>query len=310
MNPLKRPRIPKLMNVNKARDIISSANSILQQYLDGTNDLQKAHLGVYCASALILELNGQQVYTPNPNRKNKDSDTPMWKKRLEKNIDEYRADADVLSEFLAGNNSRRVMAKTQAIARKAQIDLNNADHRKQLLNLKDLLRQKAKAKGARLRRYNKLTKRKQQNAAFENNQKQFLRSLEKQGEEQPAEIGPLLTLPVWFCLALNPLSTLLNKTTAGYRINMINHGTLADLPYMDDLKLFSGSKAKLQVLSEITETFSDDIRMSFGLDKCATLRVDYMHPDLKYNYNAKASYDFSSNDPFPYPRYTDDWFNR
>ncbi|KAG0427054.1 hypothetical protein HPB47_025871, partial [Ixodes persulcatus] len=25
--------------------------------------------------------------------------------------------------------------------------------------------------------------------------------------------------------------------------------------------------------------------------------------------NAKASYDFSSNDPFPYPRYTDDWFN-
>ena len=26
--------------------------------------------------------------------------------------------------------------------------------------------------------------------------------------------------------------------------------------------------------------------------------------------NARASYDFSSNDPFPYPRYTDDWFNR
>ena len=25
--------------------------------------------------------------------------------------------------------------------------------------------------------------------------------------------------------------------------------------------------------------------------------------------NARASYDFSSNDPYPYPRYTDDWFN-
>jgi proprotein convertase subtilisin/kexin type 2 len=37
--------------------------------------------------------------------------------------------------------------------------------------------------------------------------------------------------------------------------------------------------------------------------------VDYMHPDLINNFNAKASYDFSSNDPFPYPRYTDDWFN-
>lgn len=37
--------------------------------------------------------------------------------------------------------------------------------------------------------------------------------------------------------------------------------------------------------------------------------VDYMHPDLYDNFNAEASYDFSSNDPFPYPRYTDDWFN-
>ncbi|XP_037072628.1 neuroendocrine convertase 2-like [Pollicipes pollicipes] len=37
--------------------------------------------------------------------------------------------------------------------------------------------------------------------------------------------------------------------------------------------------------------------------------VDYMHPDLREHFNAEASYDFSSNDPFPYPRYTDDWFN-
>lgn len=37
--------------------------------------------------------------------------------------------------------------------------------------------------------------------------------------------------------------------------------------------------------------------------------VDYMHLDLRENYNAKASYDFSSNDQYPYPRYTDDWFN-
>uniref|UniRef100_A0A5F9DRZ7 Neuroendocrine convertase 2 n=1 Tax=Oryctolagus cuniculus TaxID=9986 RepID=A0A5F9DRZ7_RABIT len=37
--------------------------------------------------------------------------------------------------------------------------------------------------------------------------------------------------------------------------------------------------------------------------------IDYLHPDLASNYNAEASYDFSSNDPYPYPRYTDDWFN-
>lgn len=37
--------------------------------------------------------------------------------------------------------------------------------------------------------------------------------------------------------------------------------------------------------------------------------VDYMHADLFDNFNAEASYDFSSSDAFPYPRYTDDWFN-
>jgi proprotein convertase subtilisin/kexin type 2 len=37
--------------------------------------------------------------------------------------------------------------------------------------------------------------------------------------------------------------------------------------------------------------------------------LDYLHPDLAPNYNAEASYDFSSDDPYPYPRYTDDWFN-
>ena len=55
--------------------------------------------------------------------------------------------------------------------------------------------------------------------------------------------------------------------------------------------------------------------------------VDYTHPDLMHNYvrrfirkkrtkkndrfqNTAASYDFTSNDQYPYPRYTDDWFNR
>ncbi|XP_072031864.1 neuroendocrine convertase 2-like [Amphiura filiformis] len=37
--------------------------------------------------------------------------------------------------------------------------------------------------------------------------------------------------------------------------------------------------------------------------------IDYLHQDLAPNYNAKASYDFSSDDPHPYPRYTMDWFN-
>lgn len=37
--------------------------------------------------------------------------------------------------------------------------------------------------------------------------------------------------------------------------------------------------------------------------------IDYLHEDIRDNYNAEASFDFSSHDPFPYPRYTDTWFN-
>ncbi|XP_070576632.1 LOW QUALITY PROTEIN: neuroendocrine convertase 2-like [Ptychodera flava] len=37
--------------------------------------------------------------------------------------------------------------------------------------------------------------------------------------------------------------------------------------------------------------------------------IDYMHPDIAPNYHAEASYDFSSDDRYPYPRYTVDWFN-
>jgi len=37
--------------------------------------------------------------------------------------------------------------------------------------------------------------------------------------------------------------------------------------------------------------------------------IDYLHPDLKDAYNAELSYDYSSNDPFPYPRWTKTAYN-
>jgi flagellar basal body-associated protein FliL len=40
--------------------------------------------------------------------------------------------------------------------------------------------------------------------------------------------------------------------------------------YIDDLKLFSGDETKLQQELIILKTFSDDIKMEFGLVKCVT----------------------------------------
>ena len=72
--------------------------------------------------------------------------------------------------------------------------------------------------------------------------------------------------PILFCVALIPLSKLLNSTGYSYKIydNTINH-----LFYMDDLKLFAKNDQQLQGLLNIVKQFSDNIRMEFGLDKCA-----------------------------------------
>ena len=77
-----------------------------------------------------------------------------------------------------------------------------------------------------------------------------------------------------FELCTNPLSFLLNKNSEGYKIGMSSERTssLTHLVFVDDLKTFSSNlKDTLQQLDIIT-TFSNDIGMSFGSDKCA-----YMH---------------------------------
>lgn len=82
--------------------------------------------------------------------------------------------------------------------------------------------------------------------------------------------------PLWFCLALNPLSKMLNNTKYGFNVK---NGTnsqykLSHLMYMDDIKLYASAKTKLQILTQLTETFSKDIGMEFGLDKCKTQCID------------------------------------
>ncbi|CAG4934599.1 unnamed protein product [Colias eurytheme] len=80
--------------------------------------------------------------------------------------------------------------------------------------------------------------------------------------------------PLWFCLALNPLSQLLDKSNEGFLLENNNtHYKLSHLMYMDDIKLFAADKRTLFKLADITQTFSQDIRMQFGVDKCKILSI-------------------------------------
>ncbi|CAK1595214.1 unnamed protein product [Parnassius mnemosyne] len=79
--------------------------------------------------------------------------------------------------------------------------------------------------------------------------------------------------PIWFCLSLNPLSTLLEGSGRGFQLR--RGGTkVTHLFYMDDLKLFASSRSHLMELLNITCDFSNSIRMELGTDKCAILHVE------------------------------------
>ena len=72
--------------------------------------------------------------------------------------------------------------------------------------------------------------------------------------------------PLLFCIALIPLSSLLNATGYGYKIK---EQKISHLFYMDDLKLYARNDEELEGLLKTVKSFSDDIGMQFGLDKCA-----------------------------------------
>ena len=84
----------------------------------------------------------------------------------------------------------------------------------------------------------------------------------KRGIFQGDSLSPLL-----FTMSINPLSKELQKTRYGYQLNeqtKINH-----LFYVADLKLYETSGNQLTGLINTVKIVSDDIKMEFGLDKCA-----------------------------------------
>ena len=80
--------------------------------------------------------------------------------------------------------------------------------------------------------------------------------------------------PLWFCLALNPLSRILNETQFGYKLEVKQRSSqITHLMYMDDIKVFANSPDNLHSLLKVIQFYSSDIKMSFGIDKCATVHI-------------------------------------
>ena len=87
----------------------------------------------------------------------------------------------------------------------------------------------------------------------------------RRGISQGDSLSPLL-----FVVAMIPLTSLLRREKMGYKFGKdgrkINH-----LLFMDDLKLYVSCRKELENLCAVVDKFSKDIRMEFGLKKCATV---------------------------------------
>jgi hypothetical protein len=74
--------------------------------------------------------------------------------------------------------------------------------------------------------------------------------------------------PLLFIMAMIPISTTLRRMKKDYEMekgkDMITH-----LLYMDDLKLYSKTEEGMISMTNTVQMISDDIGMTFGLDKCA-----------------------------------------
>ena len=84
----------------------------------------------------------------------------------------------------------------------------------------------------------------------------------KRGIFQGDSLSPLL-----FTMSLNPLSQELQKTGYGYQLD--EQTKIKHLVYADDLKLYGTSDNQLTGLINTVKNVLDDIKMEFGLDKCA-----------------------------------------
>ena len=84
----------------------------------------------------------------------------------------------------------------------------------------------------------------------------------KRGIFQGDSLSPLL-----LTMSLNPLSQELKKTRYGYQLD--EQTKISHRFYIDDLKQYGTSDNQLTGLINTVKNVSDDIKMEFGLDKCA-----------------------------------------
>ncbi|XP_045466730.1 uncharacterized protein LOC123675420 [Harmonia axyridis] len=175
ISPQDRPGIPRLRGSRKIFESVERTNEVIRMHINNNSTLEDIVDFVYAGAITVCEEN-------NIGRKTKKRETetqkdPPWKARLEKKINGIRKRIGTLHTYLNTTSpSRKVIKRALHIASVSNI---SREQLKDRLTVEcDILKQKAKALGNRLRRYNERVKRYRNNNLFYKNPKQFYRTLE------------------------------------------------------------------------------------------------------------------------------------
>ena len=78
--------------------------------------------------------------------------------------------------------------------------------------------------------------------------------------------------PLLFVIALLPLTQVLRETEMGYQLEK-NGPKISHMLFMDDLKLFGKTDNEIDSLVQTVQQWSADIKMEFGISKCAAVAL-------------------------------------
>ena len=190
-----RMRIPSLKAYNqkklkeKTREVDELMNTVT------TNNITETNILAYAGARLVVEL--MDVRTPPRQVGEHRPRQPPWKRRLNKQITDMRADLSRLKE-MKGNNLRSSKARKD-LEQKYKIQ------EKGLNNVMEDLKQRLKAKAYKIQRYENRNKGYQQNKLFETNQKRLYSQLRGETKQQDIpEADPCKRL--WENIWSNPVT--------------------------------------------------------------------------------------------------------
>ncbi|XP_044760181.1 uncharacterized protein LOC123317642 [Coccinella septempunctata] len=190
-----RPKIPRIQHNKGLLKSVKLLNSVLPKHFTGTETLSELVDIVYAGAVTVSEAQGYQV---SDNNSRWVSSPPPWKRRLESKIVKFRKKIGTFYTYLSTPHpSTKLMKNVKKLASEFRIKRRDPLFKDKIALLNDTLKQKIKALGNRIRRYNEKEKRIKNNRMFHQNQKKFFRDLEQKDVSQDVNLEPMVAEEYW-----------------------------------------------------------------------------------------------------------------